>query len=180
MRMSAVIVLLLVLGPGLGGCSSDSPTTLSAPSDVPPTVFLITPNKGSTLGGTPVTITGTGFQSGATVTFDGTASLWKPWIQSSTSIQVTTPAHAAGTVAVSVTNPDGQAVRSTGEYTYAPPETLDFNGTWEGGAGPEMWEFPIRFTIQNNSLVRVSCGTSGTVTFSPPPPISNGEFFFGK
>ena len=39
-----------------------------------PTVTAISPNAGTTLGGTSVTITGTGFATGATVTIGGTAA----------------------------------------------------------------------------------------------------------
>ena len=41
---------------------------------VPPTVSSVSPNSGSTAGGTAVTITGTNFAAGATVTFGGTAA----------------------------------------------------------------------------------------------------------
>src|SRR4029077_9328211 len=39
-----------------------------------PTIGAVTPNSGSTLGGTTVTITGTNFVAGATVTMGGTAA----------------------------------------------------------------------------------------------------------
>jgi hypothetical protein len=144
---------------------------------VPPvSVTAVSPNTGSTGGNTPVTITGTGFQSGATVTLDGTASR-NVYVQNSTTIHFSTPAHAAGTVDVVVTNPGRQADRLAGGYIYASPQSFDFNGNWAGGAGSE-YDIEIRFTIQNNVLVNASCGTSGTVTFSPPPSVSNGEFSF--
>lgn len=56
-------------------------------------------------------------------------------------------------------------------------ESFDFNGIWTAFAGSE-YETEMRFTIKNNMLTSVSCGTSGTVTFSPPPSVSNGEFSF--
>lgn len=146
---------------------------------VPPaSVTAVSPNTGSTGGSTPVTITGTGFQPGATVTLDGTVlERSNVYVQNSTTIHFSTPAHAAGTVDVVVTNPGGQADRLTGGYTYASPESFDFNGDWTGGAGGE-YDTAIRFTIQNNMLISVSCGNSGTLTFSPPPLVSKGEFSF--
>ena len=51
----------------------------------PPTVSAISPTSGTTAGGTAVTITGTGFLSGATVSFGGTAATGVT-VASSTSI----------------------------------------------------------------------------------------------
>lgn len=60
-----------------------------------PTLTLIDPVSGPTAGGTPVTITGTGFVDFMSVlTFGGTSAT--PSIDSTTTITATTPAHAAG------------------------------------------------------------------------------------
>ena len=48
--------------------------TFSAVSGPAPTVTSVCPNSGTTAGGTAVTITGTNFAAGATVTFGGTAA----------------------------------------------------------------------------------------------------------
>ncbi|GAB3243448.1 IPT/TIG domain-containing protein [Nocardioides dilutus] len=71
---------------------------------VPPVVVLVTPPTGPVTGGTAVTITGTGFTGATAVEFDGTAAT-SFTVDSDTSISATTPAHAAGPVAVSVTTP---------------------------------------------------------------------------
>ncbi len=71
----------------------------------PPTITSLAPTAGPTAGGTDVVITGTGFQAGASVRFG--AALATVLQVSATSITVRTPAGAAGTVSVSVTNPDG-------------------------------------------------------------------------
>jgi hypothetical protein len=90
---------------------------------VAPTVTLVSPGQGPTAGGTVVTITGTGFVSGATVTFGGTAAT--PVVfGSATSITATTPAHAAGPVNVVVTNPDLQSGTLAGGFTYVAPPTV--------------------------------------------------------
>ena len=87
-------------------------------SNPAPNVSAITPNNGSTTGGTPVTIAGTGFLTGATVSFGGTAAT-AVVVASSTSITATTPAHAAaGAVNVVVTNSDGQSGTLPNGYTY--------------------------------------------------------------
>jgi hypothetical protein len=144
----------------------------------PASITAVFPNPGSTGGSTPVTITGTGFQSGATVTLNHTVlERRNVYVRNSTTIHLSTPAHAEGTVDVVVTNPDGQSGRLTGGYTYVSPESFDFNGNWAGVAGSE-YDTEMRFAIQNNMLISVSCGTSATLTFSPPPSVSHGEFSF--
>ena len=56
-----------------------------------PTVSSVSPNNGPTAGGTAVTITGTNFATGATVTFGATAAT-NVVVVSSTTITATTPA----------------------------------------------------------------------------------------
>ena len=82
-----------------------------------PTVTSISPTSGTTAGGTPVTITGTGFLAGATVSLGGTAATGVT-VVSSTSITATTAAHAAGAVNVVVTNTDAKTGTLTNGYTY--------------------------------------------------------------
>ena len=76
--------------------------TFSAVSAQVPTVSSVTPNSGSTAGGTAVTITGTNFAAGATATFGGTAAT-NVVVVNSTTITATTPAGSAGAVTVTVT-----------------------------------------------------------------------------
>ena len=80
-------------------------------------VTSVSPASGRTSGGTSVTTAGTGFQSGATVTFGGNAAM-NVTVVSGTSISATTPPHAAGTVNVTVTNPNGQSATLVNGYTY--------------------------------------------------------------
>ena len=82
-----------------------------------PTVASITPNSGTVNGGTPVTISGTGFLSGATVNLGGTAATGVT-VVNSTTITATTAAHAAGAVSVVVTNTDAQSGTLNNGYTY--------------------------------------------------------------
>jgi hypothetical protein len=99
--------------------SHGSTYTLLEPA---PTVSSVSPSSGFTSGGgsSPVTITGTGFVVGATVTF-GTTTGTTPVIVSSTNMTVIPPAHAAGTVSVIVINPDGQAATLSNGYVYGNP-----------------------------------------------------------
>jgi hypothetical protein len=138
------------------------------------TVSAVTPSIGSTGGRTPVVISGTDFHQALTVTFGGIAT--EPFVYQG-SIYLTAPAHPAGRVDVVVMNPGAEPFIVSGGYTYAPPESFDFNGTWEGGAGAER-ELPLKFTIENNLVTSVQCGGSDVLTFSRPPEVRNGEFTF--
>ena len=108
--------------------------TFSAASGPVPTVTSVAPSSGSTAGGTAVTITGTNFATGATVTFGGTAAT-NVVVVSSTSITATTPAHAAGAVAVAVTNPGGLNGSLTNGFTYVAPPTVTSVSPNSGPAG---------------------------------------------
>jgi hypothetical protein len=95
-----------------------------------PTVTAILPVSGPTAGGTSVTITGTNFVTGATVTIGGTAAT-SVAVVSATSITATTPAGTAGAKDVVVTNPDTQSGALTGGFTY----TAEGGGGGGGGGG---------------------------------------------
>jgi len=88
-----------------------------------PAISSVSPNSGPTTGGTPVTITGTNFQSGATVTF-GALAATNVVVVSATSITANTPLGPATqqlAVDVSVTNPDSTKATATGGFTYTVP-----------------------------------------------------------
>lgn len=87
-----------------------------------PTLTALSPPSGSVAGGASVTLTGTGFVSGATATF-GTAATTVSVI-SPTVATATVPAHASGVVDVTITNADMQAATLTVGYTYGNVTTL--------------------------------------------------------
>ena len=96
-----------------------------------PSITTISPASGSSAGGTLVTITGSGFQSGATVQVGG-VSATSVSLLGSTTITATTPAHATGdqpTVAVDVvvSNPDGQKATKSNGFTYNAPAVFKAN-----------------------------------------------------
>lgn len=176
MKTSAYVVLV-ALALNFVGCGS-SPMPVSPTLASPPSVTTISPNVGSTGGATRMTITGTGFLSGATVTFGGVAVQGRfDSRYVGTTMYLDTPEHVAGTVDVVVTNPGGQSVRMTDGYTYASPQSFDFNGSWSG-FGNAGRDIPILFTIQNNVLISVSCDAYATLTLSPLPSVTNGVFSF--
>jgi len=83
----------------------------------PPTVTSLHPTTGSTAGGDSVTITGTGFVSGATVNFGANAATSVVQVNATT-ITAATPAGSAGSVDLTVVNPDGQTNTLTNAFTY--------------------------------------------------------------
>jgi hypothetical protein len=83
----------------------------------PPTLVSVVPPEGPFSGGTAITITGTGFQAGATVTI-GNILCSLITIVSDTTITCVTPPHAIGAVTVTINNPDGQQVTLTNAYAF--------------------------------------------------------------
>lgn len=142
----------------------------------PPVITGINPNVGTTGGETWFEITGTGFLEGAVVTIGRQPQEIE---MQGTSIYVYTPEHAAGSVDVVVTNPDTQSATIVGGYTFVPPGSMDFNGTWLGYAtAGSGFRQPLEFTIQGNVLIGVSCGGRSDIVLSPWPPVSAGQFSF--
>ena len=135
-----------------------------------PTVSGVSPTSGTTAGGTPVTITGTGFLAGATVSLGGTAATGVTVVRS-TSITATAPAHAAGAVNVVVTNTDSQSGTLPSGYTYTSSGgggTITFvqakSGTAKTGASLPV-AYPVAQTAGNMNVVAVMWGdTTSTVS----------------
>jgi hypothetical protein len=94
-------------------CGGGGSTGFVAP---PPSLQGVSPRSGDPSGGTAVTLTGTGFAPGVTVTFGGAAATVSA--VTATSIAVTAPAHAAGAADVTVTNPDGRSSTRAGGFEY--------------------------------------------------------------
>src|SRR5262249_57278148 len=85
------------------------------------------PASGSTAGGTQLTLTGTNFASGATVSVGGIATT-AVTVVSATTITATTPAHAAGTVNVVVTNPDTRSATLANGFAHVAANPFSITG----------------------------------------------------
>ncbi len=125
-----------------------------------PTISNVTPSTGSTAGGTSVTITGTNFVSGTTVTIGGVSATGVS-VTNSTTLTANTPAYASGSLAkdVVVNNGSGSATLSNGfTYTAAAPTVSSINptsGTTAGGTG---------FTLTGTGFVPGTTVTIGGVS----------------
>ncbi|HXG19026.1 MAG TPA: LamG-like jellyroll fold domain-containing protein [Methylomirabilota bacterium] len=133
-----------------------------------PTVSSVSPASGPTSGGTSVTIAGTNFATGASVSFGGTAATTVS-VVSATSITATTPAHAAGVVSVVVTNPDGQSGTLTNGFTYTTTtQTISFvqvaAATPQSPTGTVVVTYPSAQTAGDLNIVVVGWNdTAATV-----------------
>ena len=113
----------------------------------PPKILAVQPDQGSTLGGTVVTLTGTGFQQFADVVV-GTAKATEVIVESATKITFKTPPGAAGPAALTVSNPDKASHVLSGGFTYiAPPKIIAVFPT----LGPETGGTVV--TIQGEAFV---------------------------
>src|SRR5208283_3309535 len=90
-----------------------------------PVVTAVSPAVGLTVGGTSVTITGTGFTGASAVEF-GTTLVSNYIVSSGTQIVATAPAGSAGAVNVFVTTADGTSATSSpaDEFTYEAAPTV--------------------------------------------------------
>ena len=105
-----------------------------------------------TAGGETVTITGTGFSSGANVLIGSTVASSTTYI-SSTSISFTTPALSAGTYVLYVVNTDG------GTATYIPGISFSGTPTWTTSAGSLG-------SVIRTSSVNISVAATGDATLT--------------
>ncbi len=97
--------------------SNNSATTSVTVQASSPTVTSITPKAGASAGGKGVTINGTNFQSGATVTIGGSAAT-SVTVVSATQITALTPPGTPGATNVTVTNPGNSSGTLPNGYTF--------------------------------------------------------------
>ncbi len=143
--------------------------TFSAPPA--PGLVRIDPASGTAKGGTRVRLFGSNFQSGIMVRFGGQLATGVSFITTS-EVQATTPASAAGAADVQVTNPDGQSGILRAAFTYvqpAAPHLVSINpasGPSSGGTPVQLSGtnfvsgMQVRFGANPATGVSVSGGTS--------------------
>jgi len=127
---------VLTSSSGISGTWGSSPTNAGSNSDnwfwgsanqgvlycgTVPAVTGISPSSGSTLGGTSITISGSGFTNGSSVEFGGVAAT-SFTVNTDSSITAVAPAHMAGTIDITVTTSGGtSATLSADHFTYITP-----------------------------------------------------------
>jgi hypothetical protein len=156
--------------PGTVDVTVQTPDGLSTTSssdqftyDATPTVTSVSPSTGSTVGGTSVTVTGTGFLSATAVKFGSTPGTGLS-ITSDTSLTVTSPAGSAGTVDVTVVNPTGTSATGVADsftYSAGAPAGLYFAGIVQSSGTSTCAAPPVSTAI---ACTASSMGASGTFT----------------
>lgn len=141
------------------GQSSGQPV-MSSFINPAPTVSSVSPATSPTAGGSSVTVTGSGFLAGATLTIGGTACT-TPVVINSTTITCVVPPGTVGSQTVVVTNSDSQTgpLPNGFEYTAPPPPP------------PPIVFYPPGPPLDVRAVAR---DASAEVTWSPPP--SPGTF----
>lgn len=123
-----------------------------------PTISSVVPNSGTNFGNTPVTISGSNFAVGATVTFGGNPATNVTVVDANT-ITAETPS-GSGVVNVVVTNPDTQSANLIDGYTYIGAE---------GGSNAEQ---------------NIICDANGAISISAVTPsvtfVSRSVAFFSE
>ena len=167
----------------IGTPSSVTATLISAP-----TIANISPNNGPSVGGTSITITGSEFAAGATVTVGGKAATGVTVVNSMVIMASTPP--GAGSADVVVTNLDTGAVTDVGGFTYSaalptvtsptsgPPAPGNFTATLGGDVtadgGAPILERGVLFAKTSAHLTLMR-GVTG-VTEVDDPAMTTGVF----
>ena len=151
-----------------------------------PTASSLAPTTGPTAGGTPVTVTGSGFITGATsVTIGGTpVPAAAVTVVNATTLTFTTPAHAGGPADVTVTTIGGTSNPAL-IFTYIPPPTItsldpDFGPTGGGtvvnvgGSGFEVGQTTITVGATTIPASEVNVIDAVQLTFTTPPGAGPG------
>jgi lysophospholipase L1-like esterase len=153
---------------------------------VVPTVTAVSPNSGPTAGGTTVTITGTGFVSGATVVIgqgNGTSGALAATVTSTTSTTITATTGGgakAGTFNLYVTTPGGTSAGNAGDsYSYqaAPVKVMPLGDSitdgylTPGGYRTELWQLLVNQDHDNISFV----GSENSGALAPGDPVASGN-----
>ena len=164
----------------------NTPTDLDATmdlTDVPdlapagPTITMVSPQSAVNTGGGTITITGTGFQQGATLTIGGVAAT-NVMVVSATQITATIPAKTAscGAAAIVVTNPNSQMATSATGFNYR-PAMVSF-----GTATPlAMAQTPRRvIAVDLNNDMKLDLVTANSGNSSINVRLGNGDGTFGS
>ncbi|MHC5019417.1 MAG: IPT/TIG domain-containing protein [Planctomycetota bacterium] len=136
-----------------------------------PTLTAVNPNTGTTGGGTLITLTGTNFVAGATVTVGG-ATAGSVTVVSGTTITCWTPAGAAGAAAVVVTNLDAQSAQQATGFSYSSGPLIS---TVNVTTGPTTGGTPITITgtgFISGSTVSIGGAAATAIVVSVPTQIT--------
>ncbi|GGX78802.1 IPT/TIG domain-containing protein [Streptomyces anandii] len=156
-----------------------------------PALTALTPSSGPTTGGTTVTLNGNDLLGASAVRFGGTAAS-SFTVDSATQITAVTPAHAAGTAAVTVTTPGGTSNSLAYAYVATPVLTsltpaqgpaqsatiVTLTGSNLGTATGVLFDSaPSPFTVFSPSQLTATApaGSAGAVTVKVTTPAGSSN-----
>jgi hypothetical protein len=96
----------------------------TSPTASVPTFSALVPREGSTFGGTQVTLSGTGLETGADVRLGGIPVIGLTVAADGTTATFKTPAQAAGAATLTVENPSGGLVQRHGAFLFVDPLSI--------------------------------------------------------
>jgi len=129
-----------------------------------PALSSVSPSSGPREGGTGITVTGSGFASGASAYLAG-LPLSNLVVVNSTTIQGTTPANTAGKLDLLVVNPDGNSAILRGAFeAIAPPPTVSSVSPMSGPPTTVVTIKGTNFDDKVENVVVRFNGTQATVT----------------
>ncbi|MET0406725.1 MAG: IPT/TIG domain-containing protein, partial [Cystobacter sp.] len=99
-------------------------STAAGSGAMPVSLAGLTPREGPAAGGTLVTVTGTGFEPGATVRFGGVPATQVTVSADGTRLTARTAANVAGAAMLEVANPSGGVARRLGAFLFTQPLSL--------------------------------------------------------
>lgn len=160
-------------------------TYLAPPPPPAPTLTVISPNTGLTTGGGLVYIDGTNIAIGATVSF-GSTNVPIETYYSSSRIRVKVPPSNAGTIDITVTNPDGKSYTLPQSYTYTvvTPKITGItpnNGALAGGElvyiDGQYFDPNLTLTIGGKQVLPtdITYYSSSRIRFKVPPANTAGQ-----
>ena len=138
-----------------------------------PSVSSISPNSGPVTGGTTVTILGSGFQSGASVTFGGIAAT-SVTLVSSTEIHAVSPVSPAGTISIDVTNTNSQSGTLTSGFTYFHTVSLAWTDSSSAVSGFNVYRSPT----SGGPYTRVNSTTLSSMSFTDNNVQAGQTYFY--
>jgi hypothetical protein len=161
--------------------------TLTVTPLIPPTITSVCPDSGLTNGGTSVTILGTGFATGATVSF-GAVPAAAVNVVNSTNLTAVAPPSTLGTVSILLTNADGLGTVVTNAFSYvappatvvqvAPPAAATITIAWSATSGQTYQvQFTTNLAQPNWTDLGIVTATNSTATISDTLGASSQRFY---
>jgi hypothetical protein len=161
------------------GQSGSAPTAFNYIAPTPaPTLISLSSLTGPTAGGASVTLTGTNFVSGAAVSFGGVAAT-NVTVSSGSTIVAQTPPHSAGTVNVTVTNPDGQSATLAGAIPLLLNPSFESGAVdWVfGGSGTPSVASDSANAIDGSRYLILTSNAGGAARFFATDASGSNQFF---